>query len=60
MLKSLPFGEINMIYRFQPTKPVAGITSTPQANLPNPPQRLCPRPPHPAVSHVFLSWRNLF
>ena len=44
MLESLPFWRNNSICRFQPTKPVAGITSTSQANLPLPPSaplRLC-------------------
>ena len=41
MRYSLPFGENYLIYRFQPTKPVPGIISTPQANLPIPPLRLC-------------------
>ena len=39
MRYSLPFGENYLIYRFQPTKPVPGIISTPQANLPFPPLR---------------------
>ena len=54
------FGEIHEVYRFPPTKPVAGITSTPQANLPIPPPRLCASSPHPVPHCLQLCLNGLF
>jgi len=63
MLKSLPFGRNNSIFRFQPTKPVAGIASTTQANLPlcaSAPLRLCASSPHPEPQCLQLCPNGLF
>ncbi len=50
-----------LLTRFQPAKPVAGITSTPQANLPIPPLRLCASAqssPHPVPQCFQLGFSD--
>ena len=63
MLLFLSFWRNNSINRFQPTKPVAGITSTSQANLPLPPSaplRLCASSPDPEPQCLQVCPNRLF